>query len=225
MLPKLILAYVLLGGWLATLAASTRNHAFIGYHESERRSAVSQVNTHKSPAFKVKISSSYGEFIIKLRPDLAPDTCLLVWELAQKGNCPACKFYRHEPVPMDWGQAGFYGPPYALLQGSLADLAREPPFENSAKLPVKKGHVCMIPGCKEFFIATADHPEWGASHTIWGEVEDLSAEPSYPFEPFHSITNKDNITTRWLDNTYTFDLSAIEPLPEQPRRQQRPQQQ
>ena len=33
------------------------------------------------------------------------------------------------------------------------------------------------------------------------QVEDLSAEPNYPFEPFHSNTH-DNITTRWLDNTY-----------------------
>ncbi|EFJ46801.1 hypothetical protein VOLCADRAFT_92618 [Volvox carteri f. nagariensis] len=191
-------------------------------------------------------------FVIKLRPDLAPDTCLLVWELAQKANCPGCNFYRHEPVPMNWGQEGFYGPPYALLQGSLQDLARQPPFENAQKLQVnqpfpgfnfaithrshvlnlippflapslvptpshhcthpRKGHVCIIPNCKEFFIATADHPEWGASHTIFGEVEDLSAEPSYPFEPFHTATNSDKITTRWLDNAYAFNLTAIEPV-------------
>eukprot|EP00198_Chlamydomonas_reinhardtii_P003458 XP_001692794.1 peptidyl-prolyl cis-transisomerase, cyclophilin type [Chlamydomonas reinhardtii] len=151
------------------------------------------------------------QFIIKLRPDLAPDTCTLVWELAQKGNCPSCKFYRHEPVPMEWGNNGFFGPPYALLQGSLADLARQPPFENKGTT-VQKGHICMIPNCKEFFIATADHSEWGQSHTVWGEVEDLSAEPNYPFEPFHSNTH-DNITTRWLDNTYAFNLTAIEPVP------------
>ncbi len=30
----------------------------------------------------------------------------------------------------EWGKDGFWGPPYALLQGSLADLARQPPFEN-----------------------------------------------------------------------------------------------
>jgi hypothetical protein len=28
----------------------------------------------------------------------------------------------------------------------------------------------MIPRCKEFFIATADHIEWGKSHTVWGKV-------------------------------------------------------
>ncbi len=45
------------------------------------------------------------------------------------------------------------------------------------------------------------------------QVEDLSAEPSYPFEPFHTATNSDKITTRWLDNSYAFNLTAIEPVP------------
>ncbi|GIM03420.1 hypothetical protein Vretimale_8166 [Volvox reticuliferus] len=204
--------------YLHSLADGTRNSAFIGYHEAEKGLKAKE-QQRKSTDFKVKISSPFGEFIIKLRPDLAPDTCLLVWELAQKGICPNCKFYRHEPVPMNWGQEGFYGPPYALLQGSLQDLARQPPFENAQQLQVKKGHVCIIPNCKEFFIATADHPEWGASHTIFGEVEDLSAEPSYPFEPFHTATNSDKITTRWLDNSYAFNLTSIEPVPVQQQQQ------
>ncbi|KAG2448073.1 hypothetical protein HYH02_007099 [Chlamydomonas schloesseri] len=211
LIPFVSIFVALAGCNLRTAQGAGRNGAFIGYHESEARREVTLAAQPKPGPFRVKISSSYGEFIIKLRPDLAPDTCTLVWELAQKGNCPACKFYRHEPVPMDWGRDGFWGPPYALLQGSLADLAREPPFENQGN-SVKKGDICMIPNCKEFFIATADHPEWGHSHTIWGEVEDLSAEPNYPFEPFHSNTH-DNITTRWLDNTYAFNLTAIEPVP------------
>jgi hypothetical protein len=32
------------------------------------------------------------------------------------------------------------------------------------------GDVCMIPNCREFFIATADHIEWGTAHTVWGQV-------------------------------------------------------
>lgn len=44
-------------------------------------------------------------------------------------------------------------------------------------------------------------------------------EPSYPFEPFHSATNSDKITTRWLDNPYAFNLTAIEPNPVQPEQQ------
>ncbi len=34
----------------------------------------------------------------------------------------------------------------------------------------RKGHVCMIPGTKEFFIAAHDHDEWGSAHTVWGMV-------------------------------------------------------
>ena len=34
----------------------------------------------------------------------------------------------------------------------------------------RKGHVCMIPGSKEFFIAAVDHKEWGTAHTVWGVV-------------------------------------------------------
>jgi hypothetical protein len=37
----------------------------------------------------------------------------------------------------NFGKDNFYGPPYALLQGSLADLAEQPPFEGN--IPVKKG--------------------------------------------------------------------------------------
>jgi hypothetical protein len=32
------------------------------------------------------------------------------------------------------------------------------------------GDACIIPNTREFFIATADHEEWGHSHTVWGQV-------------------------------------------------------
>lgn len=38
----------------------------------------------------------------------------------------------------------------------------------------RKGHACMIPGSKEFFIAAADHDEWGNAHTVFGMVWLLS---------------------------------------------------
>lgn len=31
----------------------------------------------------------------------------------------------------------------------------------------------MIPRTQEFFIALVDHDEWGAAHTVWGEVSHL----------------------------------------------------
>lgn len=67
---------------------------------------------------------------IKIQPrnDISPKIVQLVRKLAETKNCPSCKFYRHEPAPDNFGAAGFYGPPYALLQGSLADMAEMPPF-------------------------------------------------------------------------------------------------
>jgi hypothetical protein len=87
--------------------------------------------------------------------------------LCARGSRPACKLMMHIRKPwhtrtlllrclsscwcsrtlllvylQGWGQGGFYGPPYALLQGSLADIAEQPPFEGSP--PVKRGvwHSC-----------------------------------------------------------------------------------
>ena len=37
----------------------------------------------------------------------------------------------------------------------------------------RRGQVCMIPRTQEFFIALVDHDEWGAAHTVWGEVSHL----------------------------------------------------
>ncbi len=39
----------------------------------------------------------------------------------------------------------------------------------------RKGHVCMIPETKEFFIAAKDHDEWGSAHTVWGMVGESTA--------------------------------------------------
>ena len=42
---------------------------------------------------------------------------------------------------------------------------------------LRRGHVCMIPNGKHFFISLADHPEWGHSHSVWGEVSALRPCP------------------------------------------------
>lgn len=160
-------------------------------------------------------SSSYGQFIIRLLPDLAPDTCTLIWDLAQKAACRQCQWERHEPVPLEWGTGGFHGPPYALLQGSMADLARIPPSENRANSSVRRGHACMVPGTKHVIIATADHPEWGDSYTIWGEVENVDDEGKHPFEPFHTEEGAGGERTRWLNSPYAFALTALEPQQQQ----------
>ena len=37
-------------------------------------------------------------------------------------------------LPQGWGLQGFYGPPYALLQGSLDASAANPPHENAVPI-------------------------------------------------------------------------------------------
>eukprot|EP00201_Polytomella_parva_P019288 CAMPEP_0175056702 /NCGR_PEP_ID=MMETSP0052_2-20121109/10830_1 /TAXON_ID=51329 ORGANISM="Polytomella parva, Strain SAG 63-3" /NCGR_SAMPLE_ID=MMETSP0052_2 /ASSEMBLY_ACC=CAM_ASM_000194 /LENGTH=136 /DNA_ID=CAMNT_0016321783 /DNA_START=263 /DNA_END=673 /DNA_ORIENTATION=- len=123
-------------------------------------------------------------------------------------DCPQCLFYRHEPIPKGWGKDGFYGPPYALLQGSLADVAKVPLNENPTKRPVQQGDIAFIPDCREFFIATADHSEWGVSHIVFGHVDDVSAELNHPYEPYTNMTNA-GFTTRWLVTKFPFRIGLV----------------
>eukprot|EP00955_Chlamydomonas_euryale_P020096 213604-Chlamydomonas_euryale.AAC.39 len=70
---------------------------------------------------------------------------------------------------------------------------------------VQKGDVCLIPNCKEFFIATAAHEEWGHAHSVWGRVEEedhvsWDVINAMPVEPFTTITDggvmNDNASVR-----------------------------
>lgn len=62
---------------------------------------------------------------IHLKANLAPETVGLVHALAEGRSCQDCRFYRSEEPPPQ----GSTGPPYGLLQGSLAGLASTPPAE------------------------------------------------------------------------------------------------
>mmetsp|Transcript_38542 Transcript_38542/g.85818 ORF Transcript_38542/g.85818 Transcript_38542/m.85818 type:complete len:230 (+) Transcript_38542:15-704(+) len=182
-----------------TTSTAERNAAFIGYQEKAGAAVKNIV-----------ITTSYGQIKLRPRPDLSPKIVLLVQQLADKHECHSCKFYRHEPAPENFGKNNFYGPPYALLQGSLADMAEQPPFEGNPV--VRKGDVCIIPNSKEFFIATAGHEEWGHAHTVWAHVADEASWKvidAIPVEPFTTITDNGGITTRWLTQNATipFQLS------------------
>ncbi len=65
----------------------------------------------------------------------------------------------------NWGVNGFWGDPYALLQGSLAAMSETPPFEGHPV--VAKGDVCIIPGSK---VGTA--ARGGAGAALWGDGAD-----------------------------------------------------
>uniref|UniRef100_A0A7S0RB62 Peptidylprolyl isomerase n=1 Tax=Chlamydomonas leiostraca TaxID=1034604 RepID=A0A7S0RB62_9CHLO len=186
--------------FLSKSVDSARDGAFIGYTEKNEDGGViraeSQEYTH------IVMTTSYGKIRIRPRKDVSPKIVSLVENLARKAVCNSCHFYRHEPVPVNWGMPGNWdqwGPPYALLQGSLADMEKKPEFEGNPV--VKKGDVCIIPNCSEFFIAKADHDEWGTAHSVWGKVEDdesWATIAAIPMEPFTTLTDSGNITTRWL---------------------------
>ena len=101
------------------------------------------------------------------------------------------RFYRAEPVPPTWGDeslpdsyfGGRWGPPYALLQGSLrpkSDLgAIEPAAADTGALarpPILRGDVAWAGGggCCDFFIALDRHPEWGTAHTVFAHLDEES---------------------------------------------------
>ena len=65
---------------------------------------------------------------IRPRPDVSPKIVDLVHKLSEAKECSSCKLYRHEPAPENFGKDNFYGPPYSLLQGSMADMAEMPLF-------------------------------------------------------------------------------------------------
>ncbi|CAL8468913.1 g8454 [Coccomyxa elongata] len=187
---KRIFVLTLIG--LATLSTASRESAFIGYSELKGK--------------KVVLTTSFGQINIHLRPNLAPETVAAVHHLAAKATaCTSCKLYRSEEPP----PVGSSGPPYGLLQGSLGDLAEVPPHEGGTI--AKRGHVCMIPRTKEFFISLKDHDDWGVAHTVWGEVdaEDMRGTvATFLRLPVHEVKHPEFGTImRMLDSEEPFSIS------------------
>lgn len=121
---------------------------------------------------------------IHLRPDWSPSSTAWTREVAGGGLCgPWCTFYRAEPVPDGWAEDGYYGPPYALLQGGLrpgppAQAVEDNKADDVRNYPVmRRGMVAWAGGAlgPDFFIALGDHPEWGNGHVVWGEVAEDDA--------------------------------------------------
>mmetsp|Transcript_12460 Transcript_12460/g.26370 ORF Transcript_12460/g.26370 Transcript_12460/m.26370 type:complete len:280 (+) Transcript_12460:110-949(+) len=116
----------------------------------------------------------------------APKAAEYVQALAATGNteetCSKCTLYRGEPVPVYWGSedypdqffdGGRWGPPYALVQGGLiSDGSISPPPAEEYNPIIERGMVAWAggKGGPHFFIALAQHPEWGHGHTVWANV-------------------------------------------------------
>eukprot|EP00966_Prymnesium_polylepis_P330683 7386303-Prymnesium_polylepis.1 len=109
---------------------------------------------------------------------------------AASTHCRGCRFYRAEPVPRGWARDWYYGPPYALLQGTLLATAANgvlarPALQREAGCVLQRGMLIMIDKGPDFLIGLAAHPEWATSYTHVADVvsedmrivDDVMAEP------------------------------------------------
>lgn len=131
----------------------------------------------------------------------------------QQAECNPCTVYRGEPVPDYWGSedypdryfdGGRWGPPYALVQGGFVNckFKQVEQDQNRPKI-LKRGMVAWAGGNSiHFFIALADHPEWGDFHTAWGEVlpEDMPLVDALVKERPLKVLEKHNpVVTNFLE--------------------------
>lgn len=123
-------------------------------------------------------------------------------------------------MPKHWGspewpdtyEGGRWGPPYALLQGGLyAQGAPTPKAPREDDPVVRRGMVAWAGGSSgpAFFIALADHPEWGRGHTVFADVvsADMSVVEHIVKQP--STTTSGRIPITNLRNPIKFYLEKL----------------
>ncbi len=72
---------------ISAYAVDERQEAFIGYKEDSA-----------DFEFVLTLDRGLGKIRIQPRRDISPRIVRLIHDLAAKGACSHCKFYRHEPV-------------------------------------------------------------------------------------------------------------------------------
>lgn len=136
------------------------------------------------------------------------------------------RFYRAEPVPKHWGSlewpdnyfGGRWGPPYALLQGSLRPTGTRVKASNAdrsqqARPVIRRGMLAWAGGAggPDFFIALAQHPEWGNGHTVFAEAfaEDMAVIDALMRRPLR-VSNWGSINATELVTPMPFRLLGPE---------------
>ncbi|BBN13503.1 hypothetical protein MPTK1_6g04020 [Marchantia polymorpha subsp. ruderalis] len=123
------------------------------------------------------LETEHGAIRIKLLPDCAPWSVQYFTELLRLRHCAGCQIYRAEARGSAWDAYGKHinkaltGPPYGLLQGTLAVQAvtfKEMPVE--ACPVIARGMVGWIGGGPDFFISLANHREWSPKFTVFAHV-------------------------------------------------------
>ncbi|CAL4928549.1 unnamed protein product [Urochloa decumbens] len=162
----------------------------------------------------VGLETNLGTLHIQLLPGCAPRSVDYFVELLGLRNCAGCRFYRAEGRGNVWDTKGdheknaAFGPPYALLQGTLEvdgvpfkDIARE------ACPSVKRGSIAWVGSGPEFLISLANHEEWKDAYTVFGHVlpEDMAIAEEMALLPA-STDVWSNVTVKVLRDPVYFKV-------------------
>ncbi|XP_051120202.1 uncharacterized protein LOC127243978 [Andrographis paniculata] len=125
----------------------------------------------------VGLETEHGTLRIKLLPDCSPHSVAYILELMSLRLCAGCHIYRAESRGQSWDAKGNhikdapFGPPYALIQGTLEAQGMESKKIRSEHCPsIRRGSVGWVDSGPEFFISLANHEEWRNPYTVFGSV-------------------------------------------------------
>ncbi|KAK9698855.1 hypothetical protein RND81_08G136100 [Saponaria officinalis] len=167
----------------------------------------------------IGLETEHGTLHIKLRPDCAPYSVDYILELVELRHCAGCQFYRAEGRGDSWDLKGnhikdmSFGPPYALIQGTLG--AAGVSFNNipSEVCPtIRRGSIAWVGSGPEFFISLANHVEWNKAYTVFGYVlpEDMEIAEKIAQLPTKPDVWK-NINVSVLENPVHISFRRIKP--------------
>ena len=109
-------------------------------------------------------------------PTTSPSPSPTASPSASASPCSTCRFYRAEPVPLGWGKDWFFGPPYALLQGSFGGAASHPfPLAAGKEggLVLRRGSLILIDKGPDFLIGLAPCVSGSQSLDPWAASASL----------------------------------------------------
>ncbi|GER28848.1 peptidyl-prolyl cis-trans isomerases [Striga asiatica] len=170
----------------------------------------------------VGLVTEYGTLHIKvwlciLFPDCAPHSVAYILELLALRHCAGCHFYRAEGRGQFWDVKGnhikdtSFGPPFALIQGTLEAQGQAFESVNSEHCPtIRRGSVAWVGSGPEFFISLANHDEWKNSYTVFGSVlpEDMVIAEKIARLPTKS-DNWNNVNVSVLEKTVPLKVRRI----------------
>jgi len=158
----------------------------------------------------VALETSLGTLHIQLLPGCAPRSVDYFIELLGLHSCAGCRFYRAEGRGNVWDAEGnhdknaAFGPPYALLQGTLeVDGVPFKGITREACPEVKRGSIAWVGSGPEL----ANHEEWKDAYTVFGHVlpEDMAIAEEMALLPA-STDVWSNVTVKVLRDPVYFKV-------------------